>query len=312
MGRPLMTDTLQTVRVRVPCSTSNLGSGYDTIGLALNRYLEATFEPGPTGLAISREGSLAAVSYDDGDDLVALAFARTLRSMGREVGGTLRLTSDIPIGKGLGSSAAAILAGTDLALAASGQSRDDACVFEAAYEHEGHGDNAAPCLYGGLRAVLPGARGPLPIELELSPDLGFAYAAPAAATETKVARGALPERVGHDLAARSLARATALVRGLAGADKELIKIGMEDELHVPHRLPMIPGAYDAIAAGYEAGAWAVTISGAGSGLIAICDPSDAEGVAAAMLDVFCNGTDGLDCPAFAAKPDFTGLTRLSE
>jgi homoserine kinase len=308
----LMADTLNAARVRVPCSTSNLGSGYDTIGLALDRYLEATFEPGPTGLTISQKDTLTEVSYDDSDDLVALSFARTLRRMGREVGGTLRLTSDIPIGKGLGSSAAAILAGTDLALAASGQSRDDARVFEAAYEHEGHGDNAAPCLYGGLRAVLPGATGPLSIELELSPDLGFAYAAPATATETKIARGALPERVGHDLAARSLARATALVRGLASADEELIKIGMEDELHVPHRLPMIPGAYSAIGAGYEAGAWAVTISGSGSGLIAICEPSEAEGVAAAMLDVFRNETDGLDCPAFAAKPDLAGLTRLLE
>jgi|TARA_B100000809_G_scaffold47187_3_gene41777 homoserine kinase len=304
-------DTLNAARVRVPCSTSNLGSGYDTIGLALNRYLEASFEPGPTGLKIFREGSLARAEYDDADDLVARSFASALRSMSLEVGGTLRLTSDIPIGKGLGSSAAAILAGSDLALAAGGRGRDDAGVFGTAYEHEGHGDNLAPCLYGGLRAVLPGATGPLPIELALSADLGFAYAAPAAAIETKDARSALPELVGHDLAARSLARATALVRGLASADRELIKIGVEDELHVPHRLPMIPGAYNAIGAGYDAGAWAITISGAGSGLIALCDPSDSEEVAEAMRQVFCNGTDDPDCPGFAATPDFEGLTRLS-
>ena len=159
-----MADTLNAARVRVPCSTSNLGSGYDTIGLALNRYLEASFEPGPTGLKIFREGSLARAEYDDADDLVARSFASALRSMSLEVGGTLRLTSDIPIGKGLGSSAAAILAGSDLALAAGGRGRDDAGVFGTAYEHEGHGDNLAPCLYGGLRAVLPGATGPLPIE----------------------------------------------------------------------------------------------------------------------------------------------------
>ena len=306
-----MADTLTAARVRVPCSTSNLGSGYDAIGLALNRYLEVTFEPGPPGLDIFPEGSLARAGYDAADDLVARSFARDLRRMGSEVGGTLRLTSDIPIGKGLGSSAAAILAGSDLALAASGKSRNDALVFEAAYEHEGHGDNAAPCLFGGLRAVLPGATGPLPIELALSPNLGFAYAAPAAAIETKAARDVLPEQVGHDLAARGLARAMALVRGLASADPELIKIGMEDELHVPHRLPMIPGAYNAIDAGYDAGAWAITISGSGSGLIALCDPSDAEGVARAMRQVFSNGTDDPNCPGFAATPDFEGLTRLS-
>ncbi len=306
-----LAETLNAARVRVPCSTSNLGSGYDTIGLALNRYLEATYEPGPTGLEIFREGSLATADYDDADDLVARSFASALRSMGSEVGGTLRLKCDIPIGKGLGSSAAAILAGSDLALAATGQGRNDAGVFGTAYEHEGHGDNAAPCLYGGLRAVLPGATGPLPIELALSPDLGFAYAAPSAAIETKAARDVLPELVGHDLAARSLARATALVRGLASADRELIKIGVEDELHVPYRLPMIPGAYNAIGAGYDAGAWAITISGAGSGLIALCDPSDSEAVAAAMRQVFCNGTEDPNCPGFAATPDFEGLTRLS-
>ena len=306
-----LAETLNAARVRVPCSTSNLGSGYDTIGLALNRYLEATYEPGPAGLEIFREGSLATADYDDADDLVARSFASALRSMGSEVGGTLRLRCDIPIGKGLGSSAAAILAGSDLALAATGQGRNDAGVFGTAYEHEGHGDNAAPCLYGGLRAVLPGATGPLPIELALSPDLGFAYAAPSAAIETKAARDVLPELVGHDLAARSLARATALVRGLASADRELIKIGVEDELHVPHRLPMIPGAYNAIGAGYDAGAWAITISGAGSGLIALCDPSDSEAVAAAMRQVFSNGTEDPNCPGFAATPDFEGLTRLS-
>ena len=138
-----MADGLRAARVRVPCSTSNLGSGYDTIGLALNRYLEASFEPGPASLSVFREGSLARAEYGDADDLVARSFARSLRSVGFEAGGTLRLTSDIPIGKGLGSSAAAILAGSDLALAAGGQGRDDALVFGTAYEHEGHGDNAA-------------------------------------------------------------------------------------------------------------------------------------------------------------------------
>ncbi len=116
--------------------------------------------------------------------------------------------------------------------------------------------------------------------------------------------------MGHDLAARALARATALVHGLASADPELIKIGVADELHVPHRLPMIPGAYNAIGAGYDAGAWAITISGAGSGLIALCDPANADEVAAAMRMVFCKGSEDPDCAGFAAEPDFEGLRRL--
>ena len=98
-------------------------------------------------------------------------------------------------------------------------------------------------------------------------------------------------------------------RVLRSSGREVV--GVEDELHVPHRLPMIPGAYNAIGAGYDAGAWAITISGAGSGLIALCDPSDSEEVAEAMRQVFCNGTYDPDCPGFAATPDFEGLTRLS-
>ncbi len=305
-----MPDALSAAKLRIPCSTSNLGSGYDIIGLALNRYLEATFLPGPPGLKLVREGSLVGATHDDAEDLVGKSFTGVLGRMGYEVGGTLVLTSDIPIGKGLGSSAAATLAGSDLALAASGAAANPEGAFKAAYEREGHGDNAAPCLYGGLRAVLPGTDGPLQVELALSPNIGFAYAAPAAPIDTKAAREALPALVGHDLATRGLARATALVRGLASADPELIKIGVADELHVPHRLPMIPGAYNAIGAGYDAGAWAITISGAGSGLIALCDPANADEVAAAMRMVFCNGSEDPDCAGFAAQPDFEGLRRL--
>lgn len=305
-----MSTTLVAAHVRVPCSTSNLGSGYDTVGLALDRYLDATFEPSEGGgLVLERLGSLAVLSADDGPDLVQATFERALAKEGVKPHGRLRLTSNIPISRGLGSSSTAVLAGFDLARAVRGEPRSDDEAFRAALEHEGHGDNAAPSLYGGLRAVVTTADGAVVIGLNLSEEIGFAYAAPAMRLRTNAARSALPEQVPHRTAAASLGRIAALIRGLAEGRPDLIRIGMKDDLHVPYRLPMIPNATSAMSAATDAGAWAVTISGAGSGLIALCAPARAEEVAEAMRVVLAAGNDDPECVGFAVRPDHVGLRR---
>ncbi len=295
----------------MPCSTSNLGSGFDTVGLAFQRYLEVAYDPdGGEQLVVEREGSLAHLAEQDGPDLVATTFERVLGREGITPTGVLHLTSAIPIARGLGSSSAAILAGFDLARAVRGEPRDDEQAFAAALKHEGHGDNAAPCLYGGLRAVARTADGPVVIRLQLSESVGFAYAAPAAGLTTEQARDVLPEQVPHRTAADSLGRLAALVQGLAEGRADLIRVGVTDELHVPHRLPLIPCAAAAMAAASDAGAWAVTISGAGSGLIAMCEPDEAAEVASAMRMVFDADTDDAECVGFPVQPDFQGLQRL--
>jgi homoserine kinase len=302
---------LLSARVRVPCSTSNLGSGYDTIGLALQRYLDATFVPDDgADLHVERSGSLARLDETDEPDLAAEAFKRELMRRRIVPRGVLRLRSGVPVARGLGTSAAAVLAGFELARAALGEARDEDLAFAAALRHEGHGDNAAPCAYGGLRAVARTGDGPVVMGLNLSDDVGFAYAAPAAGVSTKEARDLLPSLVPHKTAAASLGRLVALVRGLAEGDPHLIRIGVKDELHVPHRLPLIPSALAAMSAGIDAGAWAVTISGAGSGLIAMCDPKDADAVAASMHQVFDAGTGDAECVGFAVKPCMAGLQRM--
>jgi homoserine kinase len=305
-----MSGAIRAAAVRVPCSTSNLGAGYDTIGLALDRYLDAGFEPGGSELTLSLAGSLERMEHAVDEDILVIAFRKRLAEVGIEPTGRVALRSDIPIARGLGSSAAAALAGYDLADAVRGAPTDQLGAFRSACASEGHGDNAAPCLYGGLRAVAPGSDGPVAIELSLSPEVGFAYAAPAAGIATTQARDVLPSTVPHDGAARSLGRLAALIHGLETADPELLRIGAEDELHVPHRLPMIPGAYNAIGAGYDAGAWAVTISGAGSGLIALCPLEAAAGVAEAMREILCTGVDHPECVGFAARPEMRGLRRM--
>ncbi len=302
---------LRAAHVRVPCSTSNLGAGYDTVGLALNRYLDAVFEPdGGEALRVERTGTLGRLDGEGRPDLVADMLCHELKRLGAEASGLLRLHADIPVARGLGTSACAVLAGYDLARAVAGLPRDDHGAFDAALRHEGHGDNAAPSLFGGLRAVARTGDGPVVIGLDLSDRIGFAYAAPAARISTREARELLPRQVPHKVAAASLGRLAALMRGLAEANPELLRIGVRDELHVPHRLPLIPSAMAAISAGTDAGAWAVTVSGAGSGLIAFCDPDDAEAVATAMREVFDAGVGDPECVGFAVRPDVQGLRRL--
>lgn len=296
-------------RVRVPCSTSNLGAGFDTLGLALDRYLTVDFTPGDGGLHVARTGTLARLEGDRGDDLFLWSFSAVMTGAGAELGGELRMHSEIPVARGLGSSAAALVAGHELARAVLGFDPAPMEAFRAAALREGHGDNAAPCAFGGLQTVVPGPSGPRALPLELSEQVGFAYAAPSVGVSTAAARAALPRHVDHDVATAGLGRLAALLRGLATCDPDLIRTGFEDELHVPYRLPLIPGATEAMDAAYEAGAWAVTISGSGSGLIAACTPEVADQVANAMHAVFLAGADDPECVGFSLKPDLDGVRR---
>jgi len=299
--------------VRVPGSTSNLGAGFDCVGLALDRYLIASYEPGAGPLEVERRGTLADLRASPRDDLLVQAFTGRLARAGLgEPTGRIVVDSEIPFARGLGSSAAAVVAGWVLAGAAAGLEFDRQGAFEEAAAREGHPDNAAPASLGGLIAIARDGDGAVrPFRLPLSPTLGFAYAAPGVVVATAAARAALPPSVPLAQAARGLGRVAALVHGLATADPAPLRAGFADELHVPHRLRLIPGGAAALAAAEGAGAWAATISGAGSGLIAVCPPERAEEVAAAMGEAFRReaGPDGV--VHFAARPDPEGA-RLIE
>jgi homoserine kinase len=124
----------------------------------------------------------------------------------------------------------------------------------------------------------------------LSDTIGFAFAAPDIEVPTQRARRVLPQSVAHELAARGLGRVAALLQGFATGDAELLRIGFTDELHVPYRLPLIPRAEPAMHAAMDAGAWAVTISGSGSGLIAVAPRGAESRVASAMATALQEGT----------------------
>jgi len=295
---------MRTIRVRVPCSTSNLGAGFDCIGLALDRYLTATLHVGDNPLAVERLGTLASLG-DAQDDLVVAA----ARTRGSELRGRLVLDSDIPVGRGLGSSAAAAVAGLMIADALMGKQSEKNMVAAEAASLEGHPDNAVPATFGGLMAAITEVNESIETirvhRLRLSDAIRFVYAAPQAIVSTKSARQTLPEQIQHGAATRSLARVIALIEGLAEADPEMLRIGFTDELHVPFRLPLIPGGESALRAAWKAGAYAATISGSGSGLIAVCPPDVEFEVNDAMRAAFEHATSA-EAIAFVATPDLNG------
>jgi homoserine kinase len=288
------------LEVRVPGSTSNLGPGYDALGLAVDRYLSATWHPEPGTLRVEFGGALAGL--DPARDLVHRVIAAGLGVEATGLGGRLVLESGIPVARGLGSSAAARTAGALLALCA--KSSDDVAPQGSAShptavtaaqraqllievsEGEGHPDNATPSIVGGFVATAFDEGRVRWAPLPLSPDVGIAYAAPPVEVRTDEARDRLPEQIPHGDAAANGSRLAMLLSGLANADGDRVRWGMVDHLHVPWRWSAVPLADRAAAAARDAGAWGVTLSGSGSGLLAFSPRDHASDVAQAMAEVF--------------------------
>ena len=282
--------------VRVPGSTSNLGAGFDCLGLALDLWLEARLEPGEGPPCYG--GTLAGI--DPAADLVH----RMLEEHDALQGHRLIVESAIPVSKGLGSSAAAIVAGLALARLALGDPFDRDAIFRGAAQEEGHPDNAGPAVFGGL--VLAAHR---PTRLTLHRDLAVALAIPDRTIETKMARDLLPLELPRETAVGQAARSAALVLGLTWGDPDLIDFGMDDRIAVPHRRHLIPGYDAAVAAALDAGAYGVTISGAGSALVAITARADAGPVSAAMATALSRAGNPAAPRAVAVATE--GLVRLN-
>ena len=274
-----------TARVRVPASSSNLGAGFDCIGIAVDRWLVASVTLGGTGISIRRRGTLSAVRVRADQDLFTRGFRAACAAGGRVTpdGVTIDATSDIPVGCGLGSSAAAIVAGALLADAALELGLSPAKILEIGTTIEGHPDNVAPAIHGGAVLSVHTPAGLVSSSLRVSPAIELLIAVPPFPNDTKAARAALPHTLPHSDAVVAASRAAALVQGLATGDGALLGAALDDVLHVPFRRARIPG-YDAvIAAAQRAGAFGATLSGAGSAIVAIAARDRSAAVGAAML-----------------------------
>jgi homoserine kinase len=278
------------VRARAPASSANLGPGFDTLAIALDRYVEVEVEPA-SRLIVRSEGEGAGLS-DDPSHLAA--------RVAIDVAGTDRLAitvrSQIPIARGLGSSAALAVA----AAAAAG-AKDPLAV---AAQMDGHPDNAAASMVGGLVAAARVKGGVHAVRLALDVSLAFVAIVPDVPLSTARARQALPLTVSRDSAAFNLSRMALLIAGLADS-RVLINEAMEDRLHQDYRSPLFPAAPKLLAGMAEGGALAVCWSGAGPTLLGVSRGTEVESVqaaaAAALADADIAGQ------VLVLHPDMHGL-----
>lgn len=257
--------------VRVPASSANLGPGYDVMAAALALHLELeveevggfSFDPGGAEVPTGR------------DNLIVRAF----ESLRPADGIAFRLRSEIPLARGLGSSAAAIVAGLFAAdhLYELGLSREE--MLARASELEGHPDNVAASIYGGF--VVCGTEAGRPVAARFDPpkELEGVVAIPPEEVSTELARAAIPEQLPRADVIANLAAVSSLLLGLRTSDLDLIRRGLRDSIHQPRRRDLYPRSMELVESAQELGALGATISGAGPAVLVWTTWQDAGKVA---------------------------------
>ncbi|MFC4011762.1 homoserine kinase [Nonomuraea purpurea] len=263
---------MKSVEIRVPATSANLGPGFDALGLALSLYdeVEAALT-GEPGVVVTVEGE-AAGEVDLGEGhLIVRAMRATFDRMGapQPAGIRLRCLNRIPHARGLGSSSAAVCAGILAARALAGGELSDDAVFALATEMEGHPDNVAPCLAGGLTVAWSDHAG-APHMLKLSPDerVRPVVVVPSTRLATETARGLLPKDVPHKDASFNAGRAALLIAALTQRpETRLLLAATEDRLHQHYRAPAMRESADLVERLRAVGVPAV-VSGAGPTVLA--------------------------------------------
>ena len=254
------------MRVRVPATTANIGPGFDALGCALSLYNTFTFEKTDAGLEITG----CPAQYATADNLCYRAYADTCARLGVSADGVrIDIESNVPLARGLGSSATCLAAGAMAANALHGDRLSRAELLDVCTALEGHPDNVAPALYGNLTAAFMHEGHAMVARYAIHPDVRFFALIPEFELSTHAARAALPKAVDFADAVFNVSHTAALLRGLETGDAALIGAALRDRLHQPYRKALIPG-YDAVTAlAQEAGAYAVFLSGAGPTIMAL-------------------------------------------
>lgn len=286
----------RSVRVTVPATTSNLGPGFDALGLALNlrnelvvQASDAWSKGGESAVCVSIEGRGERDLPANAQNLAVKAARSLFRAAGRVPERlTFRLVNRIPLCSGLGSSASAVVAGLAAANAICGEPFTTDQLLTMAVEFEGHPDNAAPALLGGLTiCVLDEGGKVLVARPRMRNDLQLVFCVPDFALPTKLARKALPKSYTREDAVFSISRAALLAALMEGGDARLLRTAMQDRIHQPYRAALVPGLAGALKAAEAAGALGACISGSGPTALAVTDcNASQEKIGTAMARAF--------------------------
>lgn len=262
---------MKSVTLRVPSSTSNLGSGFDTLGLALNLYNEVSLSLAPSK---TKSPALPPIVAE-----AAKVFFR--RANISPTPFNIQITGNIPVARGLGASGAlrvAIAAGLN-ELTNAGLSKQT--ILEIVTDLEGHPDNASPALFGGCTVSGRVGKEVRCIRFPVSPKLKIITLIPNFRVETEEARRLIPQNFSKADTAHSLNRAALIAAAFAAKNYEALHGLFDDRLHQPHRLPLVPKLNAVIRAGEKAGAIGGFLSGSGSAIICLALERSTE-IAAAM------------------------------
>ena len=257
------------VTVRVPATSANCGPGFDTLGLACNLYNYFTYELIDQGLSLKIEGEGTEKLKAGKNNLAFLSFYKVWDMIvGSKTGLSVIMSNNIPLSRGLGSSSTAIVAGLVAANHLTGNTLSKNEIVQLATEIEGHPDNVAPAILGGMTiSYVDNGRASSLKFLPLKP-FKLVAVVPDMPLATSLARRAIPKTVPHQDAVFNTSRAALLVGAMLTGDYQHLAAGLDDRLHQPYRAHLIPGMEDAFKAAVNNGAFNAIISGAGSTLMA--------------------------------------------
>ena len=256
---------MKRVTIRVPATTANLGPGFDAFGCALSLYTDVTFEETDSGLEITGCDE----AYTGPDNMAYTAYCAVLASLSEEVRGVkIHIDSQIPICRGLGSSAALLVAGAMGANVLRGSRLSTQGLLNITNAMEGHPDNLAPAFYGGLTASMVDNGLPVTVNFPLHPDWEFIALIPDFNLSTPLARSVLPKDVSRADAIYNISHGAMVLKALELGDEKLLRTAMQDRLHQNYRRSLIQD-YDQIEALVRTTGAAFCLSGAGPTLLCI-------------------------------------------
>jgi homoserine kinase len=275
---------MTTATIRVPATTANLGAGFDCIGAALSLYNEFTLtEIDAPDLVIAVRGLEAARVNTDATNLAYQAFLKLYQRIDRTSPVIqLEIKLGVPLARGLGSSATAIVGGLLGANILAGSPLSPAEVMQLAIEMEGHPDNVVPALIGGCRLAATAANGWAIADIPWHSSIAVVVAIPDFELSTEAARSVLPTEYSRADAIFNTAHFGLLVRGLETGNAEWLTAALTDRIHQPYRQRLIPGYDDVSQAVIAAGGYGMVISGAGPTLLALSTIERAPAIAQAM------------------------------
>ena len=297
------------VHVRIPATSANLGPGFDALGLALALYNDVEADEGD-GVTVTVEGEGAGELPNGADNVVARGVRLAFEAAGRSFKGVaLRCTNRIPPARGLGSSAAAWVGGLVAGNALAGGPLTRDALLSLATGAEGHPDNVAAALLGGLAVSCPAADGAVTaVSLPVPDDLSWVVLVPAITASTAQARAVLPPTVPRSDAIFNVQRVVLLLAALQARRRDALTSALDDRLHQPYRRALFPWMPAVAEAARRAGAFGCVLSGAGPSLLALA-ASDGGAVGRAMETAL--RAAGIEGRARAYAVDTVGATVVS-